>query len=315
MKKTGLSAGGLKLRKTKLKPYVHKVKGARNHALYDLLKGNFYSLTPGGNVEELKECLKAAGLTFETDGVVPFKTEFDLTWEKNFVNIREMQIRLNGRGEDNCQDRNKISTVKKFLEDKTLHLIKTEVMNIPIKRIYLAAEIEEKEKIEFLMNEFPYDEMEINVEEGIGKTGMEHYKKICNQRSKKIVFSSGHKKNLTELKVGVYEFFYYQHYNPCLGHQIAVDCLGEIKPCLWYNGVIGKIGKDKLFDLIISGKFDNYWEQTKDKIDICKECELRYACPDCRVRGRSKNGRNLTTGKPDYCNYDPYSGDLSKAPR
>ena len=33
MMKIGLFAGGLKLKKTKLKPYVHKVKGAKNYAL------------------------------------------------------------------------------------------------------------------------------------------------------------------------------------------------------------------------------------------------------------------------------------------
>ena len=52
----------MKLKKTKLKPYVYKVKGAKNYALYDLLKDNFYAITPDGDIEELKQSLKNDGV-------------------------------------------------------------------------------------------------------------------------------------------------------------------------------------------------------------------------------------------------------------
>ncbi|HLP48287.1 MAG TPA: hypothetical protein VK469_20255 [Candidatus Kapabacteria bacterium] len=36
------------MKKIKLKPYVHKIKGSKNYALYDLLKGNSYTIKPAG---------------------------------------------------------------------------------------------------------------------------------------------------------------------------------------------------------------------------------------------------------------------------
>ena len=302
------------MKKTKLKPYVHKVKGAKNYALYDLIKGNFYAITPDGDIEELKHSLKDAGLTFEPGGVVPFKTVLDLSMEKDTVYIRELQIRLNGRDEDNCLNRKKVSEEKRFISGKTLHHLKNEIKNIPIKKISLEAEIEEPGKIEYILNEFPFEEMVIFVEESSNKKEQEKYKEICEHRGKKIIILSDGKKNLKELKVDIYEFFYSQHFNPCLGHQIAVDCQGEIKPCLWSKIVPGKIGEDKILDMIISESFDEYWKLTKDKIEVCKDCELRYACPDCRESNTYNSKENFNTGKPLYCNYDPYSGDLSKAP-
>jgi len=119
---------------------------------------------------------------------------------------------------------------------------------------------------------------------------------------------------LKELKVDIYEFFYNQQFNPCLGHQIAVDYRGEIKPCLWSKMVLGKIGESKILDMIIAGEFDEYWKLTKDKIEVCKDCEFRYACPDCRESSEYNHKENYNKIKPVCCNYDPYSGDLSKAP-
>jgi radical SAM protein with 4Fe4S-binding SPASM domain len=83
---------------------------------------------------------------------------------------------------------------------------------------------------------------------------------------------------------------------------------------LWSKIVPGKIGQDKILDMIISGSFDEYWTLTKDKIEVCKDCELRYACPDCRESNTYTGKGNFNSGKPLYCNYDPYSGDLNKAP-
>ena len=312
--KIGLFDGGLKLKKIKLKPYVHKVKGAKNYALYDILKGNFYALTPEGDIDELKQTLKDAGLTFEPGGVVPFKTVLDLSMETDTVYIRKLQVRLNGRNEDNCWNRKKISQEKRFISNKILHHLKNEIKNIPIKKISLEAEIEEPEKIEFILNEFPFEEIVIFAEEGINPQNHEQYKKICEHREKKLFISSDGKKNLKELKVDIYDFFYSKRFNPCLGHQIAVDCKDAIKPCLWTKIVLGKIGQDRIMDMIISGSFDEYWELTKDKIEVCKDCEFRYACPDCRESSEYSDKENFNKRKPIYCNYDPYSGDLSKAP-
>ena len=81
------------MKKDRLKPYVHKVKGAVNYALYDLINGLFYRLQPKGDLQQLRESLKKAGLIFESEGEVPFKLELDLFEETDNIRIRELQVR------------------------------------------------------------------------------------------------------------------------------------------------------------------------------------------------------------------------------
>lgn len=50
-------------------------------------------------------------------------------------------------------------------------------------------------------------------------------------------------------------------------------------------------------------KCSNLWNITKDQIEVCKNCEFRYICPDNRIPLKRKEN--------DYyhqtdCNYDPY---------
>ena len=44
----------------------------------------------------------------------------------------------------------------------------------------------------------------------------------------------------------------------------------------------------------------------KDLIDVCKDCEFRYICTDCRAYIQDKN--NIYS-KPAKCNYDPYNAE------
>ncbi|MCP5054076.1 MAG: hypothetical protein GY940_43305 [bacterium] len=94
------------MKKERLKPYVHKVKGAVNYALYDIMNGRFFHLEPEGDVQTLRESLKNAGLIFETEGEVPCKIEFDIPMDTKNIRIRELQIKLNGSKEDTCWQRN-----------------------------------------------------------------------------------------------------------------------------------------------------------------------------------------------------------------
>jgi len=43
---------------------------------------------------------------------------------------------------------------------------------------------------------------------------------------------------------------------------------------------------------------------SKDEVDVCKLCEYRYICSDCRP---DSNGREVYA-KPWYCSYDPLRG-------
>ena len=88
------------MKKDRLKPHVFKVEGPVNFALYNMLTGAFYHFSTEGSVEELRKTLFEEGLIFETEGVVPSKImKPDMAKLKNTIFLRELQIRLNGKGE------------------------------------------------------------------------------------------------------------------------------------------------------------------------------------------------------------------------
>lgn len=62
----------------------------------------------------------------------------------------------------------------------------------------------------------------------------------------------------------------------------------------------GNIKSTSLVDVCALRKFRSYWFITKDKIKVCKDCEYRYVCNDCRAFVKHK------FDKPKKCNYDPY---------
>lgn len=61
-------------------------------------------------------------------------------------------------------------------------------------------------------------------------------------------------------------------------------------------GNINNLHKVNLSDLETE-----YWTIKKDDIDICKDCEFRYICSDCRVQVEHKYAR------PNTCIYNPYT--------
>ena len=63
--------------------------------------------------------------------------------------------------------------------------------------------------------------------------------------------------------------------------------------------------KDELLEIIKKPTFQKYWNITKDKCDVCKNCEYRYMCIDSRVPlSRNENEWYYKT----ECNYNPFIG-------
>lgn len=54
--------------------------------------------------------------------------------------------------------------------------------------------------------------------------------------------------------------------------------------------------------IVGSEEFRKLWNIKKDDIEICKECELRYVCQDCRAY--IANPENIHS-KPRKCTYTP----------
>lgn len=92
-------------------------------------------------------------------------------------------------------------------------------------------------------------------------------------------------------------------YNTCLNRKLCIDVNGVIKNCPAMNFSFGNIKDTKLSDVFENTEFQKYWYITKDKIDVCKDCEYRYMCIDCRCF--IKDSENIYS-QPSKCTYNPY---------
>ncbi|SHM11564.1 SPASM domain peptide maturase, grasp-with-spasm system [Chryseobacterium carnipullorum] len=100
------------------------------------------------------------------------------------------------------------------------------------------------------------------------------------------------------------------NYNSCLHKKIGIDRNGNIKNCPLMADHFGNINDSTLEEALMKPGFKKYWNITKDKIEVCKDCEFRYICTDCRAyteqTHQDNNGSDLS--KPLKCGYDPYTG-------
>lgn len=90
-------------------------------------------------------------------------------------------------------------------------------------------------------------------------------------------------------------------YNSCLYKKIAIDSNGVIKKCPSLDKCFGKITDCDLTDILKNNLFKKLETISKDKIEICKDCEYRYLCTDCRAYTVSD-----IYSKPLKCKYNPY---------
>ncbi|PXW12559.1 SPASM domain peptide maturase of grasp-with-spasm system [Chryseobacterium sp. CBTAP 102] len=100
------------------------------------------------------------------------------------------------------------------------------------------------------------------------------------------------------------------NHNSCLYKKIGIDKKGNIKNCPLMNESFGNIHQQNLEEAINHPDFRKYWNLTKDQIEICKDCEFRYICTDCRAYTENslKNKEGLNISKPLKCGYNPYTG-------
>ncbi|MCU7618503.1 grasp-with-spasm system SPASM domain peptide maturase [Chryseobacterium sp. PBS4-4] len=102
-----------------------------------------------------------------------------------------------------------------------------------------------------------------------------------------------------------------KNYNSCLHKKIAVDKYGNIRNCPSMPQSFGNINNITLDAALQHKDFKKYWKLGKDKIEVCKDCEFRYICTDCRAytERTNENREGLDVSKPLKCGYDPYTGE------
>jgi SPASM domain peptide maturase of grasp-with-spasm system len=97
-----------------------------------------------------------------------------------------------------------------------------------------------------------------------------------------------------------------QNYNTCLNRKISIDLDGEIKNCPSMRESFGNIENTPLQQALNKTGFKKYWNIDKDKITVCKDCEFRHICTDCRAY--IENPEDIYS-KPLKCGYNPYTAE------
>lgn len=97
----------------------------------------------------------------------------------------------------------------------------------------------------------------------------------------------------------------------CWQDRIRIGSNGDVTPCIMARrNIIGNIKTKALVDIFKNSKARKLQKLSKDKILVCRDCEYRYACVDCRPIAQQLEG-NLYAKDP-FCLYDPYSGEWGK---
>ena len=94
-----------------------------------------------------------------------------------------------------------------------------------------------------------------------------------------------------------------QRFNTCLNQKLGIDTAGNIKNCPSCTECFGAAATTRLSDVVQLGAFRRLWNVNKDQVDICRDCEYRYICTDCRAFVTDP------LAKPAKCTYDPYTGE------
>ncbi|MDR2980466.1 MAG: grasp-with-spasm system SPASM domain peptide maturase [Bacteroidales bacterium] len=94
-----------------------------------------------------------------------------------------------------------------------------------------------------------------------------------------------------------------QAHNTCLNRKLCIDAEGNIKNCPVMERSFGNIKGTTLQEAIEKPGFKELWFIHKDQIDVCKDCEFRHMCTDCRCF--IKDPENIYS-QPAKCTYNPY---------
>lgn len=94
--------------------------------------------------------------------------------------------------------------------------------------------------------------------------------------------------------------------NSCLNRKVSIDVNGNIKNCPSMLQSFGNIKETTLKEAIENKNFKKYWLITKDQISICKDCEFRHVCTDCRAYIEAPED---DYSKPLKCGYNPYTNE------
>lgn len=95
-----------------------------------------------------------------------------------------------------------------------------------------------------------------------------------------------------------------QHYNTCLNRKLSIDTNGYIRNCPSMREHFGHVTTTALQEVLNNDAFHRYGKIRKDEIAVCRDCEFRHVCTDCRAYVEDPQD---IYSKPLKCGYNPYT--------
>ncbi|WGH75235.1 grasp-with-spasm system SPASM domain peptide maturase [Tenacibaculum tangerinum] len=92
-------------------------------------------------------------------------------------------------------------------------------------------------------------------------------------------------------------------FNSCLYKKLTIDSKGNLKNC---PHLTTNSNDNTIANVVSNPDFQKMWLIKKDDIEICKDCEFRYNCNDCRAFTVKAN---YVYSKPLKCTYNPYTNE------
>lgn len=99
-----------------------------------------------------------------------------------------------------------------------------------------------------------------------------------------------------------------KHGHNCFSNKICVKTNGEVTPCIMEKDIVfGNAYRDSLKTILDVEKNKRIRNLSKDFIEVCKDCEYRYGCFDCRPKAKTSSSKKGFCAKPADCLYDPHT--------
>ncbi len=139
------------------------------------------------------------------------------------------------------------------------------------------------------------------------KTGITYTKQKINSESHCGLIQTNY------FSINIDSFFESLNHNSCLNKKISIDKDGYIRNCPSMSQHFGNIKDTTLEEALNHSDFKKYWNVNKDMISICKDCEFRHICTDCRAyTERTHFEEDIDLSKPLKCGYNPYTNEWAE---
>jgi radical SAM protein with 4Fe4S-binding SPASM domain len=95
----------------------------------------------------------------------------------------------------------------------------------------------------------------------------------------------------------------------CWSGKVSISSEGFVYPCPFARNLpIGSYPDNTLKEIVKNAQ--DLWNITVEDVEVCRDCELRFSCINCRTLSTNITGKICS--KIPICHYDPYSGKINQ---